>query len=123
MNSISLAALRQRQRELDQIIDKARKEKEHIEYVIKNFVKKEDIQMSLPDPLFTFASRGELLELVTSILQQNGNTMKAGDIYTELQRRGVAPKKTTFDAYMSQWSGDPAISIHRLRPGMYKLHA
>jgi|GEM_PF-5680164 len=112
--------LLRRLQELDGVIEKASKEKEHIKYVLKRFAPKASDQMELLAH-HTPTAKSAVLQLVQTMLKTRAQPMSSGQLYDALQERGVMIKKTSFDGYMSVWCRKPETRIIRKEMGKYAL--
>lgn len=120
MPEIPITELRKKLEELDTLIQKATKEKEHLEYVLRTFAPDQDQQALFPDAQ-ALTKRGSKLTTVIEILQANRAPMRSAEIHKELQSRGMNMPKPTFDAYMSEWIKMKEPKIQRVTSGIYAL--
>lgn len=116
--SIPIADLKVKIKELDAIIEKgemAKDDKKHYEFVLKDYLKKDQGKM------FDLTEKKKTTyEIVVEFLKpKNGELASADSIYKNLIEKGSTMQKSSFYVLLGKWAKDPQKMVKRIQSGQY----
>ncbi len=118
--SLTEKDLRAKIQECVEIVKDANKKREGFEMVLNTFFSSKPLSQKTEyrPALYTLQ---EQLEFVKSVLRDYGKAMRNPEIHAELVRRGINMKRTTLDAYLSDWKNGDDAPLIRVGKGLYAL--